>query len=210
MLASHAALLLMPGHDEAVIALREAVAGAAELLSRVMRDEGLGVHAAERPIHAEVDGRALGGRPDLVLDDPQGRIVLVDFKWSGEARYREALREGTAVQLAIYGALLRAVGRHVRTTGYLVLQSRRLLVRGDALAFAEQVNAEPLDATWDAIRRSLDERSIELAAGEVQAPGSAAVGRAPRAALVDGRIVLEPPCRWCALDLLCGRAWSSP
>ena len=207
MLPTHAAELLLPGHDHDLVLVRESLGYATALLGRVMREEGLRVHAAERELSADLGDRTLRGTPDLVLEDAAGRLVLLDFKWSGEAFHRDALRAGTALQLSAYARLLLGEGREVRALGYVILRSRRLFVRGSPIALAQQVSSELLDATWTAAERGWSERAIELARGDIYAEGIEAPDHPPvqRAVILEGRLVMEPPCRYCALDLLCGR-----
>jgi hypothetical protein len=207
LLPSHAALLLLPGQQQELLALREAVGRAAELLGRVVTADRLRVLHVEERLAARVGPRQVIGTPDLVLADPAGRLVLLDFKWSGETYRRDQLRSGGALQLAAYAAMLGEAGAAVRSLGYLVVQSGRLLVRGEALSFAQRVRPELLEETWAAALRSWDERDRQLAAGELFAEGIAEAGHAPadEALVQDGRLVVPPPCGFCALSLLCGR-----
>lgn len=210
-LPAHAALLLLPGHQEDLMVLRAAVQRAAALLGRVVRADGLRVHGAEQRLSAELGGRSLTGTPDLVLADADGRLVLIDLKWSGEGHRRDQLRSGAALQLAAYAELLRRTAAPVRTLGYLILVSGRLLVRGEPLSLAQRVHPELLDATWAAAERTWAERADQLARGELAAEGLAEPGHVPPedALLLDGRLVVPPPCGRCALDLLCGRGLSA-
>ncbi|HLM74224.1 MAG TPA: PD-(D/E)XK nuclease family protein, partial [Polyangiaceae bacterium] len=170
-LTTHAALLLLPDHQQDLVLLRDAVGGAAELVSRVMQAEGLKIHAVEQEIRADLGARALRGTPDILLEDPRGKLILLDFKWSGESYRREELRSGTALQLAAYAALLKRRGRSIRALGYVILEGKCLLIRGDELAFAQRIRPEPLDLTWAAAERGWTERAAELSRGEVYADG---------------------------------------
>lgn len=207
LLPTHAAVLLQPGHHQERMLLRDALSGAAALLGRVVRAEGLRVREVEAEIGADLGLISLRGTPDLVLEDPRGKLVLLDFKWAGAASHRDDLERGTALQLAAYAALLRSRGLPVRTLGYLVLRSHRLMVRGEALAFAQCLSPDLLDATWSAAERAFEARVGELARGEVRAEGVWVAGHTPigAPAIDGGRLVVPPPCAFCALDLLCGR-----
>ncbi len=206
-LPTHAALLLLHGHQQDLVLLRDALGQTAELLSRVMVAEGLQIHAIEQEIRADVRGRVLRGTPDLVLMDAEKRLVLLDFKWSGETYRREELRSGTFLQLAAYAMMLQRSGHVVRSFGYLILRSGRLLIRGEPLAFAERVSAAGSSETWIATESAWDERMAELSRGELDAAGVTTDELAPlRTAMLDrGRLLLPPPCTYCKLDLLCGR-----
>lgn len=206
LLPTHAALLLLPGHQHDQVLLRDAVRGTAALLGRLIQAEHLQVRDAETEMLANLGSLALKGTPDLVLTDPTGRLVLLDFKWSGEAYHREELRRGTALQLSAYATLLRSQGLEVRALGYLILRSQRLIVRGDGIAFAQRLSPELLGATWDAAERAWRERVAELARAEIYVEGVRSADHAPidEARLDNGRLVLPPGCRYCGLDLLCG------
>ncbi|MDC3959013.1 PD-(D/E)XK nuclease family protein [Polyangium jinanense] len=207
LLPTHAALLLLHGHQQELLLLRDAVGGAAALLARVMHAEGLRIHTVEQEIRAELGPGVLRGTPDLVLEDPRKRLVLLDFKWSGEAYRRGELRGATSLQLAAYAMLLGRAGHEIRSLGYLILRSQRLLVRGAAIAFAEQIRPELLDETWTATEHAWARRTAELSRGEIQADGVATERHTPlREARVDrGHLLLPAPCTYCKLDLLCGR-----
>lgn len=208
-LATYAALLLLPGFQHDLVQLRDAIGGAASLLARVIEADRLRVHAVETALTTSLGERVLGGTPDLVLEGPDGRLVLLDLKWSGASYRTDELRAGTALQLSAYAALLEAAGTPVRTLGYLVLRGRRLLVRGEPLAFAQRIHPELLARTWAATRDAWAERSSQLSAGDVFVEGIATLDHAPPEDAVldtEGRLTLPPPCRFCALDLLCGRS----
>jgi hypothetical protein len=206
-LPTHAALLLLHGHHQDLVQLRDAIGGTAELLSRVMQSDGLRIHAVEQEIQAEVRGRSLRGTPDIVLIDDSKRLVLLDFKWSGENYRREELRAGTSLQLAAYTMLLGRAGHFVRSMGYLILRSQRLLVRGEPVAFAERVCPDGLGETWIAAEQAWADRNAELSRGHLLAAGVATQDDKPikTAQLDRGRLLLPAPCMYCKLDLLCGR-----
>ncbi|HRI69521.1 MAG TPA: hypothetical protein PK156_35060, partial [Polyangium sp.] len=113
----------------------------------------------------------------------------------------------TSLQLAAYSMMLGRAGFFVRSQGYLILRSQRLLVRGEPLAFAERVRPGGLGETWEAAERSWEERVSEFARGEIHATGVATDDFQPiqREVLDHGRLALPAPCRYCKFDLLCGR-----
>lgn len=64
---------------------------------------GYRVVAMEEWLDAELDGRPLYGRMDVVLGSDDGEAI-VDFKLAGRKRFPKLLREGRAIQLAVYAA----------------------------------------------------------------------------------------------------------
>lgn len=211
-LPTHAALLLLHGYQEDLVFLRDALGRTVELLARVMDSEGLRIFASEEEIRTDVQGRVLRGTPDLVLADPQNRLILLDFKWSGEAYRRDELKSGTFLQLAAYSMMLQRQGHIVRSLGYLILRNAYLLIRGEPLAFAERIGPSGASETWIAAERAWNERVAEIARGEIHATGVATDDFKPlrRAQIEDGRLLLPPPCKYCKLDLLCGRESEKP
>jgi len=211
-LPTHAALLMLHGYQQDLVLLRDALGRTAELLARVMVAEGLRIHAIEEEVRTDVAGRVLRGTPDLVLIDSRDRLILLDFKWSGETYRREELRSGTFLQLAAYAMMLERSGHAVRSLGYLILRSGHLLIRGEPLAFAERIGSSGASETWIAAERAWQQRITEISRGELHAAGVVTDDSKPlRRALIDqGSLLLPPPCTYCKLDLLCGRGNDVP
>jgi hypothetical protein len=212
-----AAPLFLPGFDGSRADARAIFALAARELTRVLAASELGVRAVETAVEREnADGR-LAGTPDLVVGPP---TAVIDLKWSGARYRREQLAAGTAHQLAAYAHLVAEAGTAtLPPVGFFILREQRLLTTDD-LVFrdADRVAGPAIATTWDAFVAAGRDRRGALARGELEAP---ALPEAPDAgaradgakdapdedAIVDGALVLTPPCGFCDLHALCGRAF---
>ena len=181
-------------------------------VARTLRENRLRVVATEHAFEAAPPGGPpLRGYVDLLAEDGAGPVV-VDLKWAYTPRYRtEELREGRAVQLAVYGAAMAADGapaprkgagaRPAPRSGYYLLKHRRFLTTPDAGLQGSVVREAPdLATTWDGVRESwrgwrrrIDEgtlraRGVPLPEGEGED--------------VEG-LAREPRCDRCAFAALC-------
>lgn len=198
-----AATLFLPGSDADRAAVRAIVVDAARLVGQLMEDLGLRVQSTEQSVSDE--GAWLGsrfeGRPDLVLGPPP-RLVL-DFKWS-LGQHREAMRSGTAHQLASYSFLVGGGNANV-DVGYLVLRLRqvfsttKLSARG-----ARHLDGPSPDVTFAALKRSAAAVSGLLLAGALAAPGADGKEQGPDA-ITEFGLSIAPPCMYCEHSVLCGR-----
>ncbi len=204
-----AAPLFLPGFDAARADARKIVGLATRELVRMLSSAGLGVQAVETLAERETAEGRIGGTPDLVVGAP---TAVIDLKWSGAAFRRDQLRTGTAYQLAAYAHLVAdAVAASLPPVAYYIVREQRLLTT-DVAAFrdADRVDGPSADVTWAALTESHRRRRAALASGMLEAPAIAAadghVG-ADEDGLVDGALVLAPPCRFCDLHTLCGQAF---
>jgi RecB family exonuclease len=188
--------VLLPEHQAERSALRRAVIECARLVATVLERCGSSLRGVELPLTGMVGAARVEGRADLVIDAP---THLIDFKW-GISSHREALRTGTAVQLAVYAALL----RERAGAGFLGIRDLRLLAaRGSGIPFASEPGEHSIDEMSAAVQAALEARMGELAEGRTEAPG--ALEQAPRSRWADGVLRVAPDCKHCELGTLCGR-----
>jgi hypothetical protein len=179
-------------------------------VAQTLRENRLRVVATEHAFEAApAGGPLLRGYVDLLAEDGAGPVV-VDLKWAYTPKYRtDELREGRAVQLAVYGAAVAVDGPKgppgtatpTPRAGYYLLKHRRFLTTPDAgLAGSVVREAPDLASTWDGIaagwrgwRRRIDE-------GTLRARGVALPEGAPDDA--EG-LQREARCDRCAFAALC-------
>lgn len=204
-----AAPLLQTGAAAERARVLDALPRALEQIGMLLRDGGLEVVEAEatRSLSDLLGpGEALNGDVDLLLRDAKGRPALLDLKWSRSLRsYRQRVRDGRAVQLAAYAALIGAEER----AAYVLLAVPAVVGGPGGLGgFRPEADAPSLAATWDALLKSRAKRGESLAIGRLQALGIYEGNKPPPDP--DGApLAVEAPCRFCAHGLLCGKKVAS-
>lgn len=206
LVAEVAAPLLQPGEARdrarAITALPRAMAS----IGRLLRDGGLAVVGTET-VHAANDliepGSRLEGRVDLLLRDRAGRVALLDLKWSRRgARYREAVAEGLAIQLAAYAAM---TGAEERAAYLLLAEAGAVGPPGGLSGLAVPQGAPSLAATWTTVLASRAARAAALGAGRLHALGIYE-GRKPPPDPDNVPLPVQAPCRFCDAGRVCGKA----
>jgi ATP-dependent helicase/nuclease subunit B len=191
----------LPAHQVQRATLRRVVVESARELTRLMRQAGARVAGTELAQRTVVQGQAMEGRIDLVLEDPD---FIIDLKW-GKVRQRQALETGTALQLAAYAAMRAAeCGRPGVGVGYFLLKTQELLTGPQAaLGAGYAVGTHPNVATWAGALAQLQVRRNELTQGLLRAPG--ADGSDDESTFDGTTLALAPSCGYCAFGGLCGR-----
>jgi hypothetical protein len=208
--AFDAAPLAAPAETSARGRIRAELAAATRTLVKALRAGGYRFAGFEERFETEVDGIPLVGFIDCLVVK-EGAEAVIDFKYSGP-RYQDALRDGTAVQLATYAAARAAAGGLEPAVAYLLLSSARLLTpEGSALAGAERsqvVTGGPaIRYVWEAFVRAIRATGGWLEGAE-PVPAWPLVD--PGAWPEDVKLLLDPDageqqtCRWCDYRLLCG------
>jgi hypothetical protein len=75
---------------------------------------------------------------------------------------------------------------------------------------AETIDGPPLEETWNALLAATRESLDVLTKGRIEALGiplEDETGVAKKDGFSDGRLILEPPCKFCSFGFLCGRTW---
>ncbi|MDQ3369935.1 MAG: PD-(D/E)XK nuclease family protein, partial [Myxococcota bacterium] len=191
--------LLLPEHQvERALAKRSIVDSARELAAVIAR-AGATVRGVELALTGTFGTLAVEGRADLLLANPD---LVIDFKW-GATKYRERIRDGAALQLAIYAALGKT-GSVLPGVAYLSLRTQDVLAaHGTAIVDARVPGTHSIGDMVDGGLAGLAARLDQLAAGELVAPS--ALEDAPRSALASGVMQLAPDCQYCDFSVLCGK-----
>jgi hypothetical protein len=102
-------------------------------------------------------------------------------------------------------------GRAFPGAAYFILRDQRLITLKSApFANAENVDGPPLQETWNALLAATRESLDLLTKGRIEAfgiPLKDDAGVAKKDEISDGRLILEPPCKFCSFGFLCGRSW---
>jgi hypothetical protein len=198
--------------------LEQQLLGAVVELSRLLRGAGLRIVAVEKSLDAAWQGGRLDGRLDLLVAAPNGVHAIIDMK-SGISIYRDLLRAGRALQLAMY-AFAHSVEHQQDEwpdAGYFSLKQGKLLgLSSRVLPHAEVVPGPTPSDTWRRVERTVA-RALPLARqGRFFATG---VRRAPSPLQALGIPETEADahfalpsgarCQYCRYDALCGRRWET-
>jgi ATP-dependent helicase/nuclease subunit B len=203
LLGAIAAPLQQPEHAGELAAARNRVPLAIERLTQFLDSRGLEVVATEADREAEfANGLKVRSRIDLLVSSSDGRLGVIDLKWSkSDKRRRQELIDGRAFQLATYGAI--ADPNKTATPGaYYMLRQRRLLGEHGSLVADEKIDSpQSLSATWDNLVSTWRVWRDLAADGTAIACGIAMdAGEIPDGLEISGS---EAPCKYCEFKTLC-------
>lgn len=209
-----AAPLALPAQTGEAMRLRAELVAATKVLVEALQRGGYRIAAIEAPLNATLLERPVNGRVDCIAVREDGEEAIIDFKYGRRRMHRDRLREGRAVQLAIYAAAREAeTGRPVPGVAYLILKEARLLtpdgspLEGFPPAWQER-GAPGAQETWDRFARALQAAEGWLQSGEVPArplQDEAAWPRGAAMVLAQDDDGAHEPCQFCSFGTLCGR-----
>ncbi len=216
LVREEAAVLTRPGMTFELTQLRAQLERSVHRLATLLREERLRVVGVESHFSVEFRGGTLDGELDLLLLDERGDEIILDLKW-GSTAYRQRLKEGRAIQLAVY-----VTARH-KVTGaskpprgaYLSLNQGRVLATEPLFASQRVVDGPSLESTLAAVARTLDPVESALANGTIPVTGVARslplVSSLVSPELTSGHLDMprESGCSYCTFDAICGKRWES-
>ncbi|MDZ7801904.1 MAG: PD-(D/E)XK nuclease family protein [Trueperaceae bacterium] len=200
LIEQRAVPLLQPAHAVDLMDARLRLPRAMGSLARLLRENALEVVATELYDQAQpAEGPPLQGAIDLLAHDPAGDRVVVDLKWTRSRTYRrDELREGRAVQLAVYGVM---TSPDRPRGGYFLLRDGEFLTpRGKGLAGTQVPVPYDLRETWQHVVTTWRTWTTLAERGELHATGVDDEEQAPLEGLP---LVLEPRCDWCDFATIC-------
>lgn len=213
-----AALLLRPGMAFERSQLERQLVNAAVELSRALRVAGLRIVSVEHPLKATHGSFKLEGRVDLVLAHTDGARAIIDMKW-GIARYRDQLKSGQALQLALYGFALATEhgSADLPDAAYFSLKQGKLFALPSALlGGAEIVPGPTLADTWRRAERALQRATETIRAQRLPVTGLrrslpllSALGVPEAEHAAHFAHTTDAACQYCGFDALCGRRWEA-
>jgi len=166
-----AAPLRAPAAAADLVLARTRLPGAMAALSRTLTANQLEIVEAEQAVEGVFGDLSLTGSIDLVARDPAGRLVVIDLKWTRSPKSRrEELESGSAVQLAVYAALLNASSPG--EGGYFLLNQREFLVPAGGRLQGRAVAAPTgLAQTWVAVAQNWRDLDANIASRGLVACG---------------------------------------
>jgi ATP-dependent helicase/nuclease subunit B len=214
LIEREAATLLLPGMAFERVQLVAQLLRAARNLRRYLDGSGYRIVAVEEEVLAESPIGTLRGRVDVRLADPESGPAVLDLKW-GEARYRDVVKAGHAIQLAAYAGALRPSGSGpLPPAGYFALRSGRVVTADPRMKAERTLEGETLDVTWERVKNTARAVVESLSRGEIPVAGlrrslplldSLGVEATSRGAYLAAKP--DAACTYCSSAPLCGRAW---
>jgi hypothetical protein len=208
-----AAPLVSRGAEVARHRARELVGEAARTLFDLLQRGGWRPRAAEAELEGTFEEAALAGRADLVAEKAD-TSAIIDLKLGSLSYYREKLKNGEALQVALYSDLARGGGT-LPPTGYFMINRGELLtVDTGAFPGALEIDGPSMEETLAATREALRfwravlakgivaSRHKELREGSMLEAGEAAGKTIP----ASGPGAMEPGCRFCEHGVVCSVA----
>jgi RecB family exonuclease len=162
-----------------------------------------GVHkvSLEQKLSGTFSAQRLEGYADIVIDTP---FTVLDMKRSWAKFYKEKMQAGTVLQIVLYGYMLKELRGRYPELAYYTLEDQTLLTtdprsfpQGEDVVVTDteesfQIFEGTFNAAWDVVR-----------SGQLLCPGNN--GEEIKARVEEGTLILEPPCKFCEYDVLCGR-----
>jgi hypothetical protein len=217
ILPKEGATLLLPGRRGERTQVRDQLTIAVLRLADILQRSKLEIVEVEKEERVDWQGRALEGHLDVLLNNRDQEDVVLDLKW-GRTTYSGKLKEGTAVQLAVYAYLRKtaAKGKVFPAVAYFSLSRGVALATDDKTFVGTQVFAgDDSETTWrrtevtlKLIERHLDEGRVSVAGVSGALPVVQACGGD-----VDPtkHLMLAPDaaCQYCEFDPVCGLRWEA-
>ena len=180
LLRQQGAVLLEYGQEPERVQFTLTMKKSAWTLIAYIQQNGWRIVGSEERVNGELvpmGGQHVAGRADLILErERNGRkeAAIVDLKWRGKTVFRNLLRNGGDIQLAMYSEFLRQTGPEVVHTAYYILRDALMICRNE-LAFegAETVPSEDdftvvQRDTLRKIRQTFDWRWQQFAEGRLE------------------------------------------
>ena len=169
------ATLLMPGERAHLAQFQHQLRNSMRRLQQALRAAAVVEVEPECRLAGTFDGGELSGAADLRVVRGDGRVAVIDMKWSGSTRYRKRLAESRHLQLVIYGRCARNGAADWPDVAYLILDQADL-VAPDTRFFPDArpvmvKNPETLDQLWARFCVSWRWRREQLDAGEIEIVG---------------------------------------
>jgi ATP-dependent helicase/nuclease subunit B len=187
-------------------------------LSSALRGAGLRILAVEKQIEVTWRDGKLVGRLDLLVATADNVQAIVDVKW-GWSSYRDLLKSGHALQLAVYAAAHAAErsDRAMPEAAYFSLKQQKLFgLASELLPNAEEISGPSLPSTWERIELSVAKAEQLVESGRFPVTGvRQSLPLLISLGVPDGShgahfgLPAEESCKYCGFDAICGRRWEA-
>lgn len=214
LVRAEGATLLLPGASIERMQLDRQLQHAMRELHRYLARTERRITSVEEPVSTHSAIGPLHGRLDLRLSDREGHEAILDLKW-GSSKYQDLLREGRAVQLAVYSrAIARSGANEAPPAGYFSLSTGRVLASDERMAPTRNVAGPSLQATLAqaeatavAVRALADRGVLPVVGTKRSVPLLESLGVPEASRHRHVQASREAPCAYCEYGALCGRNW---
>jgi hypothetical protein len=218
LLETEGAVLLAQGASDERNQLRSELVASAVELSMLLQEAQLTVAGVEEPVVGTIEGIPLTGNIDLLLRTQAGKEIVLDLKY-GSKSYSDKLKEGKAIQLAVYAEARRQTSgaETMPPAGYFSLKNHRLMATDAAVHFGRPAQAGPsMQQTWARAQNTLAAIARTFASGRVPVTGVQAtldagylqvLGVETDQLAQHVELPAESACQYCQFGGVCGRNW---
>ncbi|KAF2991386.1 PD-(D/E)XK nuclease family protein (plasmid) [Methylocystis sp. MJC1] len=201
-----AATLLLPGAAGELAAAKRSIPQALAVLARFLCSENLTIVGVEYEFSTPdtlAPGTGAAGRIDLLTKNPKGRLVVLDLKWQrSESRRRTELKNGVALQVAVYARHVAGEKADV-ATGFFMLRQRRFLTSAPLSGgMATLIEGPTPKETWHRISASFGSAFDEIGKGKVRATFER--NGQKQEEFSDPYLLVPPKCGYCDYADICG------
>ena len=195
--------------------LRGELERSVRVLVETLRRGGYQIQGFEVEVEGTALGRPLSGRIDCLARREDGTEAVIDFKYGGRSKYSNALKEGTATQLATYAHARMQVQGTSPAVAYLVLSDAILMTPRDSVVAGSAPTAvlagPAIEDVWTRFASALQKAgdwldgTVPVPARPLQDPGSwpADTDMVLKRKLKNDES--QGVCRYCDYTRLCGK-----
>lgn len=196
--------LFQEGQEGELEKIRNTVVLATKSLLSHFRDAGVKELVIEEHLEGKFADQNLQGWADVVVKKP---FTVIDLKRSFSGFFKKKMTSGTALQIVIYGWLLKEAHGVFPELAYFTLEDQTFLTTdSNHFVNGDDVQAPATEDVWQIFAKTYKEAWKLLAKGVVLCPGNS--DEDIKAELTEDQLIMQPPCRFCDYDVLCGRRFS--
>ena len=197
---AEAATLIKAGMDRERTYVRQTMGRSAGVPVELLPRGGYRIDSIEEE---HTDSFALGqlqGRTDLIVRRTKdGKKAVIDLKWSRDSGKIQALKDGTALQLAAYSHFLRIKDTWPSTAYFLFPSAQLYSTSQKDFPGCIFIPGPTEEEMWKNAVVSMEKIRASLDGGKVAVPCATEVDKQ----VLQAGMNLKPPCKWCGYQMFC-------
>lgn len=199
LLAREGSVLLLRGNQKTKTEFRQQLESGLIQLARVIKEGDWQVKGMEQQFTGNFDDVGANAFVDLLLEDEEGRLAILDLKWSN-GKFIQDLQNQEDLQLAFYSGLISNDGKPV-PAAYYNLNKAQLISRYKDIfpgnIYPEPVSLQEAQATqqliWERMLTTYRYRLKELQKGNIEVGEECPIEELESAQYMDGESMLTIP-----------------